>query len=93
MSATHSPAEAAPHPRRRRRELAPHERDQRSALAIARSRGRSGDDAGARRWLELAATFSPVTPKQRASVDAAILAGRSGLIIPGQLDLDGREHV
>ncbi len=71
----------------------PHERDRNSALSIARSRARSGDEAGAARWLALARTFAAPTRAQLAAHERAIRQGRGGIVLPGQLDLDGREAV
>lgn len=67
-----------------------HERDRNTALAIARSRARTGDEDGAARWLALARTFAAPTRRQIDAHHAAILQGRGGRVIPGQLDIDGR---
>lgn len=69
-----------------------HERDRNSALSIARSRARSGDEAGAGRWLDVARTFAAPTRRQLDAHAAAILQGRGGVVIPGQLDISGRVH-
>lgn len=69
-----------------------HERDRNSALSIARSRARSGDETGAARWLALARTFATPTRAQLAAHQRAILQGRGGLVIPGQIDISGRVH-
>lgn len=69
-----------------------HERDRNTALAVARGRARRGDEAAAERWLAIARGFAAPTRRQLDTYAAAILAGRRGNVIPGQIDLDGRTH-
>lgn len=67
------------------------ERDRNTALAVARGRARRGDEPGALRWVRVAEGFASPTKRQRQGIAAAIAAG-GAVLIPGQLDLDGREH-
>lgn len=62
-------------------------RERNSALRIARSRGRAGNEAAARRWLEIASSFDAPSERQLRSVELAIEDGRTPFIHPGQLRL------
>lgn len=68
-----------------------HERDRDTALMVARGRARRGDEEGAARWFALAGTFALPTRRQEQAHEAAIAAGRRGVVIAGQLDIEGRE--
>lgn len=60
-------------------------RERNSALRVARSRGRAGDEQAARRWLEIASAFAAPSDRQLRSVERAIEDGRTPFIHAGQL--------
>ena len=62
-------------------------RERNSALRVARSRGRAGDEEAARRWLEIACGFASPSERQLRSVETAIEEGRTPFIHPGQLQI------
>lgn len=61
------------------------------AVRVAYGWARRGEPEMARLWLRLAGQFAAVTPKQEAHVERLVAEARGATIIPGQLDLEGRE--